>query len=320
MMGRTANMLFGNARQMGDAPFDGKTYGRKNKTWVEVVGGGGEAYDWNIHSPEQIIGDLDEPVNVIATIDGTGAVDETIPAGTYSIVAVNAAGETLPVDVPEMVILVDTTSVLVSWDAITGATGYRVYEVATGLYFDLVSNNWDYLTETPATAGTLPVENTAYIYQSPFTIENGDTVEFKGEGIDVETEVTGSVKSVLLKATHKTPVTIHPDSAAYASIDGNQVLTINEQTGGSSVTQITGLTLVVANWVSDGALYKYVLSDAAITATSSVEVIPANASYDVLVVAEPMPETESASGTVTMWVKNVPSADVNVTINITEVV
>lgn len=90
--------------------------------------------------------------------------------------------------------------------------------------------------------------------------------------------------------------------------------------GGASVIQVTGLTLVVANWVADGSLYKYVLSDANITATSSVEVIPANASYDVLVVAEPMPETVSATGTVTMWVKNVPSADIPVTINITEVV
>lgn len=94
----------------------------------------------------------------------------------------------------------------------------------------------------------------------------------------------------------------------------------DDGSGGGSVTQVTGLTLVVANWVADGALFKYVLSDASITATSSVEVIPDNASYDVLVVAEPRPRTESASGTVTMWVKNVPTADIPVTINITEVV
>jgi hypothetical protein len=88
--------------------------------------------------------------------------------------------------------------------------------------------------------------------------------------------------------------------------------------GGASVIQVTG-TLVVANWVTDGSLKKYVLSNANITATSSVEVIPANSSYDVLVAAEPMPETESAAGTVTMWVKNTPSADIPVTINITEI-
>jgi hypothetical protein len=164
-----------------------------------LPGGEAYAYDWNIHSPEQIIGDLDEPANVIATIDGTGAVDETIPAGTYAIVALNEAGETLPVNVPEMVILVDTTSVVVTCDAVTGATGYRVYEVAIGLYYELLTPSWDYLTQTPATAGTLPVSNTAYIYQNPFTIDNGDTVEFTGEGIDVETSVDTTRKTVLLK-------------------------------------------------------------------------------------------------------------------------
>ena len=164
-------------------------YAIKNRIWQKITAGGGGDYDWNLHSPEQIIGDLDEPTNIIATIDGTGATDTTIPAGTYAIVALNEAGETLPVNVPEMVILIDTTSVVVSWDAVTGASAYRVYEVATGFYFDLAANTWDYLTETPATAGTLPVSNTAYIYQNPFTIDNGDTVRFIGNGVDIETEV-----------------------------------------------------------------------------------------------------------------------------------
>lgn len=41
---RTANMLFGNVRLpiFKDAPADGKTYGRKDRTWVEVTGGEGE--------------------------------------------------------------------------------------------------------------------------------------------------------------------------------------------------------------------------------------------------------------------------------------
>jgi hypothetical protein len=164
-----------------------------------LPGGETYAYEWDIHSPDQIIGDLDEPENLAATIDGTGEIDQTITAGTYAIVALNAAGETLPVNVPEMVILVDTTSVVVTWDAVPGATGYRVYNAATGLYYELLTASWDYLTQTPATAGTLPVANTAYIYQNPFTIGNGDTVEFTGEGIDVETSVDGTLKTVLLK-------------------------------------------------------------------------------------------------------------------------
>ena len=89
--------------------------------------------------------------------------------------------------------------------------------------------------------------------------------------------------------------------------------------GSGGVIQATG-TLLVSGWVADGSLFKYVLSNANITATSIVEVIPANAAYDVLVAAEPMPETVSASGTVTMWAKAIPTTDISVTINITETV
>ena len=147
----------------------------------------GHVYDWKLHSPDQIVGDLDEPENIIPSIDGTGAVSSTIPAGTYAIVAINAAGETLPVDVPEMVIKEDTTAVVVSWDAVPGATAYKVYEVSTGLYYDLISNVWLYLTQTPATAGTLPTTNTALVYQSEFTIDDADIVKIIGDGIDIET-------------------------------------------------------------------------------------------------------------------------------------
>ena len=167
-----------------------------------LPGGEVSAYDWNIHGPEQVIGNLPEPDNLTVTVDGTGAVDETIPAGTYAIVALNAAGETLPVNVPEIVILVDTTYVTVNFDTIQGATGYRVYNVSTGDYADLLSSSWFYNITTPETPGTLPVANTAYITQTPCTIDNGDTVEVVGEGIDVETEVDeldSTIKRILVK-------------------------------------------------------------------------------------------------------------------------
>jgi hypothetical protein len=167
-----------------------------------LPGGETTTYDWNIHSPEQIIGYVAEPVNIIATIDGTGTPVTTIPAGTYAITALNENGETLPVNVPEIVILDDSTSPVVTWDIVDGAISYRVYNVAGEVCFELALNTWNYLTEIPATAGTLPMANTAAIYQSAFTIANGDTVEFAGEGIDVETEVDetdSTLKKVLLK-------------------------------------------------------------------------------------------------------------------------
>ncbi|WP_372776802.1 hypothetical protein [Mangrovibacterium sp.] len=100
----------------------------------------------------------------------------------------------------------------------------------------------------------------------------------------------------------------------------NQLFEVPESSGGGTKPiQVTGLTLLAANWVADGDLFKYELANSNITATSSVEVIPDNSAYDVLVEAEPLPETESATGSVTMWVHSVPSADITVTINIVEV-
>ena len=360
-------------------------YAIKNRVWQKMTAGGGGTYKWNLHGPEQIIGNLANPGNIVADADGTGAVDTTIPVGTYAIVAINAAGETLPVDVPEIVILEDTSAVVVSWDAVEGATGYRVYEVSTGLYYDLTSNVWLYFTQVPATAGMLPTENTALVYQNSFAINNDDTVEITGEGIDVETEVDeldSTIKRILLKKQQSSWSEENPESPNFIpgkpeSLDGREIELstsegyivwryVGEETwnnlieiavlvgddgrevelrenagwvewryvgdatwtqlfeihsgGGASVIQVTGLTLAAANWVADGALFKYVLSNVNITATSSVEVIPDNTSYDVLVVAEPRPGTASASGTVSMWVKNIPTADIPVTINITEVV
>lgn len=112
------------------------------------------------------------------------------------------------------------------------------------------------------------------------------------------------------------PVTIHPDSAAFASIDENQVLTIEEQAGGGGVTQITGLTILASGWVADGSLYKYELSNAAITADHICEIVPDDAAYDILVAAKPLAKTTSVAGTVTMKVHAIPSGDFTVTLNL----
>lgn len=87
---------------------------------------------------------------------------------------------------------------------------------------------------------------------------------------------------------------------------------------GAKPIQVTGLTLSSGSWVTDGSLKKYTLSHASITATSYVEVIPANASIAIVKAAEILPETDSAAGTVSIWATNTPSADISVTINIYE--
>ena len=91
---------------------------------------------------------------------------------------------------------------------------------------------------------------------------------------------------------------------------------IGDDGTGGGVTQVTGLTLLAANWVADASLFKYVLSNAAITADHIVEVVPDNSAYDVLVVAKPLQGTTSVAGEVTMWVHAIPSADITVTLNL----
>jgi hypothetical protein len=88
------------------------------------------------------------------------------------------------------------------------------------------------------------------------------------------------------------------------------------QDGIVDVTQVTPVTLTVAGWSLVGGLYTYTYSNALITASSIVDVIPANASVSVVKAADIMPSTLSASGTVTIYATNVPTADITVTINI----
>lgn len=88
------------------------------------------------------------------------------------------------------------------------------------------------------------------------------------------------------------------------------------QDGLVDVTQVTPVTLTVAGWSLVSGLYNYVYSNALITASSIVDVIPANASVAVVKVADIMPATLSASGNVTIYATNVPTADIVVTFNI----
>jgi len=153
------------------------------------LGGSGSEYSWNVNSSQQIIGYLTEPANIAVNVDGTGSVSESVAAGDVVVTAINANGETTPADVPAFDVLTDSTQAVISWDDVDGATAYRVYDAATGNYTETTSLNIDYLTFSPATAGSVPTENTAAIYQTPTEIENGDTVDIVGEGIDVETKV-----------------------------------------------------------------------------------------------------------------------------------
>lgn len=88
------------------------------------------------------------------------------------------------------------------------------------------------------------------------------------------------------------------------------------QTGLVDVLQVTPVTFTSGGWSLVSGLYQYVYSNANILATSIVDVIPSNASVSIVKAADIMPSTLSASGNVTIYATNAPTANIIVTVNI----
>ena len=82
------------------------------------------------------------------------------------------------------------------------------------------------------------------------------------------------------------------------------------------IVQVTGQVLSSGSWVLVSGLYEYDYANINITATSIVDVIPDNTTIDIVVAAEILPKTLATLGTVKFYSKNLPAADIDVTINI----
>lgn len=112
--------------------------------------------------------DLAEPVQSALSTLATGG---TITAGTYryAVTAINAQGETLISNEQSITTTGSTSTVTVTWAAVTGATGYNLYKTAAGggtgtelkyKTVGLVTTDTDTTPGTPA--GAIPASNTAY--------------------------------------------------------------------------------------------------------------------------------------------------------------
>jgi len=86
---------------------------------------------------------------------------------------------------------------------------------------------------------------------------------------------------------------------------------------GSQPLQITGLTLLSAFWSLVSTLYEYNLANANITAAMVVDVIPENADIATVKAADIYPKTVSSAGSVKLYAKNAPTANIGVTIILT---
>jgi len=106
-------------------------------------------------------------------------VGGTITAGTYRYVvtAINANGETRASNEQTIVVTAATSTVTVTWGAVTGATGYKLYKTAAGggagtelLYKTVGVVVSDIDTSPGAPSGAFPTTNTAYnpgVYVAP---------------------------------------------------------------------------------------------------------------------------------------------------------
>jgi hypothetical protein len=74
--------------------------------------------------------------------------------------------------------------------------------------------------------------------------------------------------------------------------------------------------VTTGGWSLVSGLYEYDISDANITASSIVDVIPNNADYATVVAAQLLPANLSSSGQVKIFANNLPTANFDVTINI----
>jgi len=81
-------------------------------------------------------------------------------------------------------------------------------------------------------------------------------------------------------------------------------------------TQVTGKTVATGAWSLVSGFYEASISDAAISATSIVDVIPDNASAATAATAGVLPRTDSSSGAVKIYATTTPAATLTVTLNI----
>jgi len=114
---------------------------------------------------------LEQLAPPVQTAPSTATSGGTLAAGTwrYMITAINANGETLPSNEMSQVTTGASSTVTVNWNAVVGATGYKVYRVlavgggtGTELLLTTLGNVLTYIDTGALTpAGALPTVNTA---------------------------------------------------------------------------------------------------------------------------------------------------------------
>lgn len=84
-----------------------------------------------------------------------------------------------------------------------------------------------------------------------------------------------------------------------------------------AVLQVTGIILASGSWSLVGDYYEYTYLNDLITSNTIVEFIPDNEVSDIVIAAEMLPATASATGSVKFYAKSAPTSAITGTINLT---
>jgi hypothetical protein len=111
---------------------------------------------------------------------------------------------------------------------------------------------------------------------------------------------------------------VNPVVDGVATISGNIVDNTdptNPVVTGLTLTTATA-TLTTGGWSLVSGLYEQSISNANITSSSIVDIIPNNADASIVSNAGILPRTDSASGSVKVYSTNLPTANIGITLNI----
>lgn len=256
-----------------------------------------------------------DTITIAASSGGGGGNNfGTISVATQSPVVADAGNDTLTfVAAGGMAITTDATT-----DTITFDSKYLDFDDVTLQGARLIDMNGE----------TLTLEDSTQLH--PVAFFTSDSVDLREVSIRAMDNGTAGYIQLFEAANNGTngirlqaPTNLATSPTfTLPAADGTsgQVLSTNGSGGLSFVTkkftQVTGKTVLTGAWSLVSGVYEATISDAAILATSIVNIIPNNNDASTIRTAGLLPRTDSSAGAVKIYSTNAPAATITVTLNI----
>lgn len=167
-----------------------------------------------------------------------------------------------------------------------------------------------------------PTANKALIFNadgSGFTVSTDD---YEDQAADAAASAAIATAQVELATTQAGISTTQAEiSAVQAGLAGTYASNASASAASASgyrVKEVLDKTLSSVSWSKVGDFYEQEISDALITADSSVGVVPQKAYKSIVDAAQFADETDSSTGSVKVYCMNEPTGDIVVTLLITE--